>query len=126
MLRELEFAQGDSLQDENLPFILSRNQLRLMNTGLFTSADIQPDSVLTTPGHLHLKIIIVETWYIYPVPLFELADRNFNVWWREFHHSLRRVNYGLDLSYLNLTGHADALKVKGQFGYNNKYELSYR
>ena len=98
-----------------------------MNTGLFSSAEIRPDSLQKQlPGQLFLTIKLVETWYIYPVPLFELADRNFNVWWSEFDRSLRRVNYGMDLSYMNLTGHADALKVKGQFGYNNKYELGYR
>ncbi len=127
ILRELEFAIGDSLEIDNLAATLKRNELRLMNTGLFTSAVIKVDSTLTKfPEDLYIRIDLVETWYIYPVPLFELADRNFNVWWTEFNRSLRRVNYGLDLSYLNLTGHADALKVKGQFGYNNKYELSYR
>jgi len=127
ILRELEFAVGDSVAIADLDATLTRNQLRLMNTGLFTSAEIAVDTINTQlPQHLYIKITLVETWYIYPVPLFELADRNFNVWWKEFHRSLRRVNYGLDLSYFNLTGHADALKVKGQFGYNNKYELSYR
>ncbi len=127
ILRELEFAIGDSLLTTDLEAIFKRNQLRIMNTGLFSSAVIKVDSSqLQFPADLYIKIDLVETWYIYPVPLFELADRNFNVWWTEFNRSLRRVNYGLDLSYMNLTGHADALKVKGQFGYNNKYELSYR
>ena len=125
ILRELEFASGDSLAVADLPATLERNRLRLMNTGLFSSAQIEMLSV-PTPQHLRLEIKLVETWYIYPIPLFELADRNFNVWWKEFNHSLRRVNYGFDLSYLNLTGHADALKVKGQFGFNNRYELGYR
>ena len=125
ILRELEFAKGDSLSVADLPATLERNRLRLMNTGLFSSAKIEMLPV-PTPQRLRLQITVVETWYIYPIPLFELADRNFNVWWDEFHHSLRRVNYGIDLSYLNLTGHADGLKVKGQFGYNNRYELSYR
>ncbi len=125
ILRELEFASGDSLTVADLTATLERNQLRLMNTGLFSSAKIEMTSV-PNMSHIQLKINLVETWYIYPVPIFELADRNFNVWWEEFHHSLRRVNYGVDLSYLNLTGHADGLKVKGQFGYNNRYELGYR
>ena len=125
ILRELEFAVGDSLVTTEVPATLARNRLRLMNTGLFSSAEIDTLPA-KRPGQLYVRITVVETWYIYPVPLFELADRNFNVWWKEFNRSLRRVNYGLDLSYLNLTGHADALKVKGQFGYNNKYELGYR
>ena len=27
--------------------------------------------------------VLLENWYIFPIPKFELADRNFNVWWKE-------------------------------------------
>jgi hypothetical protein len=125
ILRELEFAIGDSIAVETLVPTLQRNSLRLMNLGIFASANI---NVLQwdTQNRLSLHIRLVEGWYIYPVPLFELADRNFNVWWKEFGRSLSRVNYGLDLNWLNLTGNADLLKTKLQFGYANKYELAYR
>jgi hypothetical protein len=69
---------------------------------------------------------LTQTWLLYPIPLFDLADRNFNVWWDEFNHSLRRVNYGIDLTHLNLTGHVDQLKLKAQGGFSNRYEVSYR
>lgn len=125
ILRELQFKAGDTLPSEKLAEILEFNSNRLRNLGLFTVANINV-SHWGENNHVTLHIQVTETWYIFPVPLFELADRNFNVWWKEFNGSLRRVNYGLDLSHNNLTGNADVFKVKGQFGFNNRYELSYR
>ncbi|GAB4487386.1 MAG: hypothetical protein OHK0019_02370 [Saprospiraceae bacterium] len=125
ILRELEFAPGDSLATATLPATLERNSLRLMNLGIFNVARINVRS-WDAANHLVLHVILVETWFVYPAPIFELADRNFNVWWNEFDRSLKRVNYGLDWTQLNLTGNADILKAKAQFGYSNKYELQYR
>lgn len=124
LLRELEFAPGDSLPAATLPETLERNRLRLMNTGLFSIATLSVDTL--PPGNrLAIRFRFVEMWYIYPIPLFELADRNFNVWWTEFDRSLKRVNYGISWTHLNLSGQADILKVNLNFGYSNRYELVY-
>lgn len=125
ILRELEFQAGDTLDVQQLDALFERNRLRVLNLGLFNTAEI---SIVDkrTDGHVRLHIHVVEIWYIYPVPLFEIADRNFNVWWKEMHRSLKRVNYGMDCNHLNLSGNADLLKVKAQGGYSNKYELAYR
>lgn len=124
IFRELEFASGDSLLLNNLAETLERNRLRLMNTGLFSSSDVSLDTI--PPGNrLAVHFRFVEMWYLYPIPLFELADRNFNVWWSEFNRSLKRVNYGISWTHLNLSGHADVLKVNLNFGYSNRYEIVY-
>lgn len=125
ILRELEFGPGDTLSTRDLGATLDRNSLRLMNLGIFNTARINVRS-WSPDNHVVLQISLVEAWFVYPAPIFELADRNFNVWWNEFDHSLKRVNYGLDWTQLNLTGNADILKAKLQFGYSNKYELQYR
>ncbi len=125
ILRELEFAAGDTLSTTNLAATLERNSLRLMNLGIFNTARINVRS-WNADNHVVLHITLIETWFVYPAPIFELADRNFNVWWKEFNRSLKRVNYGLDWNQLNLTGNADILKAKIQFGYSNKYEVQYR
>ena len=125
ILMELEFAEGDYLRSDALSETLERNRLRLMNLGIFSEA-----SITVTGGikkdHIVLLIKVSEGWYIFPVPILTLSDRNFNVWWKEFNHSFKRVNYGIDWSQLNLTGRADALKAIAQFGYTNRYELAYR
>lgn len=125
LLREMDFAIGDSIPLAGLAARLEWNKLRLLNLELFTVADFNVAE--WRPGnHVVLRLRLTETWFLLPVPLFELADRNFNVWWKEFGGSLRRVNYGIDLTHNNLTGNADALKAKAQFGYNNRFEVSYR
>lgn len=125
ILRELEFETGDSLPAAGLTATLERNRLRLMNLGIFSEVNIQV-SDWYGPGKARLLIHVSEGWYVYPVPILSLSDRNFNVWWNEFNRSFKRVNYGLDWSQLNLTGRADVLKAKAQFGYTNSYELGYR
>ncbi|MBK6993700.1 MAG: BamA/TamA family outer membrane protein [Lewinellaceae bacterium] len=125
ILRELEFSTGDSISSLELPATLERNRLRLMNLGIFSEASISVTS-WGGEGNVTLLVHVAEGWYIFPVPILSLSDRNFNVWWNEFNRSFKRVNYGLDWSQLNLTGRADALKAKAQFGYTNQYELAYR
>ncbi len=125
VLRELQFKAGDSILIQDTAAILEFNRLRLMNLGMFSSSEISAIPA-NTSGHIKVMIKVVENWFIYPVPLFELADRNFNVWWKEQKRSLRRVNYGIDCNHINLTGNADGLKLKAQFGYSNKYELAYK
>lgn len=125
LLREMEFAEGDTLPAQEFPVILERDRLRLMNLGIFTEASISVTS-WSDHGKAHIHIKVTEAWYVYPVPILALSDRNFNVWWNEFNRSFKRINYGLDWTQLNLTGRADALKVKAQFGFTNLYELAYR
>lgn len=124
ILRELEFAAGDTLSLTTLAETLERNRLRIMNLNLFTSSTVSLDTVHAGAG-LAVRFDLVEMWYLYPIPLFELADRNFNVWWSEFNRSLKRVNYGISWTHLNLTGYADILKVNLNFGYSNRYEIVY-
>jgi len=125
ILRELQFGVGDSLPTGGLPAVLERNRLLLLNLGVFTEASISV-AEWGDSSQVNILVHVTEGWYVYPVPILSLSDRNFNVWWNEFNRSFKRVNYGLDWSQLNLTGRADALKAKVQFGFTNRYELSYR
>ncbi len=124
ILRELEFQAGDTLSLATLAETLERNRLRVMNTRLFAHSTIQLE-VLEPAQQLAVRLWLREMWYLYPIPVFELADRNFNVWWTEFGRSLKRVNYGVNSSHLNLSGRADVLKVNLNFGYTNRYEVTY-
>jgi outer membrane protein assembly factor BamA len=119
ILRELKLQTGDSIPAPALTEVLERNRLLLLNLGIFTEAvfSVQEGA---EPGKIILKIKVTEAWFVYPVPILALSDRNFNVWWNEFDRSLKRLNYGLDWSQLNLTGRADVLKVKAQIGFTNR------
>lgn len=125
IVREIKLAEGDTLPATDLPALMESSRLLLLNYGIFTQVNFSV-AEWGENGKVKLLLKVTEAWYVYPVPILVLSDRNFNVWWREFDRSFKRVNYGLDWTQLNLTGRADALKVKAQFGFTNQYELAYR
>ncbi len=124
LYRELTFHAGDSLTQDELSKVLELNRLRLMNTGLFTWAHMNLKN-WNEKNHANLEISVRERWYIWPIPIFEIADRNFSVWWYEQNHSLSRTNYGLRTTYRNLTGRKDPINFVVQTGYTSKYSLGY-
>lgn len=123
ILRELTFKVGDIISTDDFKEKIKRSQENILNTSLFIKAEIQTN--LLNKGQVEINIVLVETWYLYPYPIFELADRNFNVWWQEQGRSLRRVNFGIRLNYINPTGNRDRLKLTLQDGYTKKYEIDY-
>lgn len=125
IFREMELKVKDTLHLSNLTTRFEKNEKLLMNTGLFNSTSINIKDWDEEYGKVILTVEVVESWYIYPLPIFELADRNFNVWWTEFNRSLKRVNYGIRFVYVNFTGNKDDLKVILQGGYTKKILLQY-
>lgn len=123
--RELDFKVQDTLNIDQLTDRFKENRSRILNTGLFKEAVINVKSWNTENNHGTILIKVEEAWYIYPVPIFELADRNFNVWWNEFNGSFKRVNYGIKFIHNNLTGNQDALKVAIQLGYSSRLDAQY-
>lgn len=126
ILRELPFQPGDTILLNQLTEKLDEGQQRLMNTGLFASADFSYKNWEGATQKVHLQLDLVENWYIYPIPKFELADRNFNVWWKDQKRSLERVNIGLEFKHLNLTGWGDEFEIGFEYGYTRSYYISYK
>jgi len=125
ILREMDFTVGDTLQLSELQARLERNKNYIMNTSLFILMDINIKNWDHENNRIDLLLNMKESWYIFPFPIFELADRNFNVWWSEQNRSLKRVNYGIRFVHLNTTGRKDPLKVQFHLGYTQKLELVY-
>lgn len=124
--RELTFKTGDTLVQNQLSDIIERNRNNLLNLGLFNEVEINISEWHTDAREIEIKIDLHESWYVYAVPIVEIADRNFNVWWTTYNHDLKRLNLGARLDYLNFTGRNDKLKAKWQFGYTPKQEIEYR
>ena len=110
VLRELEFQKGDTIFiDEELD-LWNENEKRLLSTTIFTHVKITRDSnrdIVNQP----ITIEIQENWFIYPNFIFELADRNFNVWWNEQGKSLDRVNIGGRINWIDVSGHRDRFRL---------------
>ena len=124
ILRELEFHAGDTLHLTTLAARMEHNRLRVLNLNLFSSAKMNI-SDWTHPDSITLDITVRESWYIWPAPIFEIADRSFNVWYVEQNHDLRRTNYGLFFIHTNATGRNDRFRFTIQSGYTQKYEIDY-
>src|SRR5690606_4078534 len=101
------------------------NERRLKSIGLFNDVNVNIKNWNMDYSHCDIEISVIENWFIYPYLIFELADRNFNVWRKEFNYSLRRVNYGIAGNHINLSGNKDKLKLKIQGGYIRKLEIFY-
>ena len=126
ILRELSFNYGDTVNQQELDERLKESELLLMNTGLFNNVQIYFKNWIAETSEVHIHISVAEAWYIYPIPLFELADRNFNVWWVDQKRSLKRTNIGINFSHINLTGRADRLELVTKFGYTRNFSLKYK
>jgi hypothetical protein len=122
ILRELVKKQNDTLVLKKLPFIVIRSEQNIFNTQLFIY-----DSIFTNINHtektIDLRIVVKERWYIWPVPIFEIQDRNFNTWWQT--KDLFRVNYGFFVGVDNFTGNKDKLVFGFKRGYSEQYGASY-
>lgn len=125
ILRELDFDLNDTITLASLAARLQENELNVMNTGLFTNTKITFKEWVGETNEVGLLITVQEGWYIFPFPILEMADRNFNVWWDTYGHDLSRLNWGIRFYHTNLTGRKDQLKAVIQQGFTKKYELIY-
>ncbi|MFN8145175.1 MAG: hypothetical protein U0073_12210 [Bacteroidia bacterium] len=120
ILRELTFHKFDSLQVYSVEKLLRRSEENLLNTSLFNSARI---TWLREGSSLRAFIILAERWYIFPLPVFELAERNFNVWWEN--KDLNRIVYGGILNWNNFRGRNEVLAASLRLGYTQRLSFYY-
>lgn len=123
ILRELAIKEGDKLHRKDIESILEQESNKIFNTRLFVTVDIFYEEF--TKGELDIIVSLTEQWYFYPIPLIELADRNFNVWWNQQGRDLRRLEYGIRFKHNNFRGRNENLSVLFQTGFTNKYDLRY-
>lgn len=121
--RELLFWSGDTLPGVVLQDVMERSRENLLNTALFNfvTIDALPSS---KPAHINVEVSMIERWYIWPFPIFELSDRNFNAWLES--GDLSRVSYGAFVTWENFRGRKETLKFRLRFGYNEQYDLYYK
>ena len=127
IVRELDFKTGDTLKRSNFEERIKENRNQIFNTGLFNDVSIK---ISGWQGYnIQLIIDVEERWYIYPMPIFQLTDRNFNVWWKGETgkpRDLRRTEYGIKFIDYNFRGRRERLAATAQFGFTKIFELGYR
>ena len=121
ILREVTLQLGDTLYWGNLKAGMAQSENNVMNLGLFNFVEIEP--IQTDNESVILLISVQERWYIYPVPILEIAQTNFNTWWET--KELRWLNYGVYVSHQNFRGRNEKIKFTARFGYTKKFSASY-
>lgn len=121
--REILFSTGDVIPLNKWPELLSSSKQNLLNTSLFNFVEIVTKVQSGNPTITDITFHFTERWYIWPVPLVELADRNFNEWWKT--KDLSRLNYGLFLNHNNFRGRRELLQGLLLAGYSQAFAISY-
>ncbi len=119
--RELLIKPHDTLSSTQLVDLVRKTSDNLRNLSLFNF--VTPVYKCKPQGKVTLKFIVVERWYIWPYPVFEIADRNFNAWWRAKNFS--RVNYGVNLQIENFRGHKETLAILAKLGFDRRFGFQY-
>ncbi len=122
--RELSLTTGDTISSRKLDAVLELDQRKIYNLRLFNTVTVRWIEI--SPTTVDLLIEVNERWYTFPVPIFEISDRNFNEWWQTYNGDLRRTNYGLRLYKYNFRGRNETLRFTAQFGFTRRFELQYR
>jgi outer membrane protein assembly factor BamA len=107
ILREIPFNLPDTLDEQDILHI----QNRIQNLFLFNQVQIgiereNPKTVMV--------IYVKETWYIYPVPVVFINDRDWSKW-----------SYGFQLTHYNFRGMNEKLSLGGWAGYNPSFFINY-
>ncbi len=119
--REIIFKTNDTLSQPDLLHKIKKSKENLVNTSLFNFADIyyyEYDS-----SKVNILVHVVERWYTWPFPIFQISERNFNTWWE--YKNFKRVDYGAYITQENFRGRMEKLKLLLRFGYNEKFNFVY-
>ena len=124
--RELSFEKKVSYSNVDLDKRIRESKENLVNLKLFNFVII---SKIEEKDSVNITIEVIEKWYIWPYPIFEISERNFNTWWKEFaannYSDFTRLNYGISFDWRNFRGRNELLKIKIRKGFKEHYLLAY-
>jgi hypothetical protein len=124
VMREVPVKAGQQIISGELLQMLEASRLNLLNTELFLEVIPVIDSLIE--NDLYLSFILKERWYIFPLPYFDLVDRNPNQWLFEQNADLDRVNYGIKFAWDNVSGRRDEIRVHLITGYGRQMSIQYQ
>ena len=120
ILRELLFNVNDTIRENEYDYKIKKSIENLNNTSLFNFVFID---TIGGDGKKNIKIKVIERWYLWPFPILELSERNFNTWWQD--KDLKKINYGFYFVKENFRGRREDLKFLIRRGFEEIYKISY-
>jgi outer membrane protein assembly factor BamA len=124
ILRELTFKEGDTILQHDINWHLNQSRKNLLNTSLFLSSLLSLSYRMTDSSHISIIIQVKERWYLWPEPVIENAERNFNTWW--LNRDFSKLNYGVQIIQENFRGQNERLSLVIKHGFDQKYEFAYQ
>lgn len=121
--REVSLEEGEVVSLAELEDILKEDRQRIFNTRLFQK--VETTAIPLSDNLYDVLIEVSERWYVVPVPIFNLVDRNFNDWWENQERDLSRVNLGAKFTHYNFRGRREKLSLVAQFGYTRSMLAQY-
>ena len=89
--RELSLQPGDTISSKRIDEVLMLDQRKIYNLRLFNTVTIR--WLELSANQADLLVEVNERWYTFPVPIFELSDRNINEWWQNYNHDFGRIRH---------------------------------
>jgi len=123
IIREIGINPGDSIPSAGVVQFLERAKANIYNLKLFTNVNVNVKN--WEEDGLDIHISVTERWYIIPVPIFQLADRNLNEWWVDRDRDFGRIQYGATLNWTNFRGRNETLKVSASLGFAQLLDFNY-
>jgi outer membrane protein assembly factor BamA len=120
--RELTYQIGDTISLSKLNQKVLRTEENLFNTSLFNK--VSSNISITDSGTVNIDYELEERWYVWPYPILENGDRNFNTWWQTKDFS--RLTYGVFLNWFNFRGRNETLLFMFKVGFENQFSIGYR
>ena len=121
ILRELVFSTGDTVFKIELLAALQMSRDNLLKLAIFNFVNLNVKHLGN--NLIDVTIDLTERWYIWPIPILEYADRNFNSLIENW--DWEKINYGAWLKWNNFRGWNELLTAKIQLGYVKEYALAY-
>lgn len=119
---EIHFKYKEIYKKSELNALAENSKNSLINTNLFLFAQVTCTEI--TAKHIVVNVNVSENWYLWPLPCFELSDRNFKQW-QNMDYDIKRTNYGFYLFKYNIKGRSETLKIAFVNGYTEKYGIYY-
>lgn len=116
ILQELNIKPNDSIPKSEIEALLQKARNRIYNLELFNEVKVTFQKRSMDTNLVIIDVVVTERWYIWPIPVFELRDRNLNVWWQ--HKSLKRVTYGITGGIENFRGRNETVGISLTQGYS--------
>ena len=121
--REMTIHENDSFPANEMDATLLQQRLNIFNIGLFNEVNVNIKN--WENDSLDLIIQLRERWVIIPVPIIKFADRNVVEWWKQRNHDFKRLQYGAQVNWRNLTGRNDVLQFGMSFGFAQRLDIGY-